>query len=176
MPRFILTKAPKPPGQDKLVKRLAQELKSPGDETQPLILEQVIEGTGSRHVHVIWDQWQKLSEEQRSAIIEEAYNQTEGPKAAAEITLASGVTPEEALVLGLLPYKVVSTHKGHEAKPPIAQYKKVLKQEAPNTVLGLDAAELRYPRLEDAEAAKQRLEKDLPGSQWAIVQEVPYQS
>lgn len=40
-------------GREKLVKILATELKSSGVGTQPLILEQIIESTGSRHVHVV---------------------------------------------------------------------------------------------------------------------------
>lgn len=38
------------------------------------------------------------------------------------------------------------------------------------------ADELRYPRLEDAEEARKRLEKALPGLSWAVVQEVPYEA
>lgn len=176
MPRFILKKPPKPPEYDKLVRRLAQELKSSGKELQPLILEQEIEVTGSRHVHVIWDQWAELPEEQRSDIIEEAYAEAEGPTVAEQITLASGVTPQEAVVLGLLPFKVVSTRKRHEDRPTMAKYKKAMKAETRNTLLGPNTDELRYPRLEDAEEAKKRLEKALPGSEWAVVQEVPYES
>lgn len=176
MPRFILTNGAKPAGHEKLVKRLVHELKSPGTDSQPLILEQIVEATGSRHVHVLWDEWRHLSEEQRSSIIEEAYREAEGAKAAADITLASGVTPEEAMVLGLLPYKVVSTRKRHEARPPMADYKKAIKVEARNTLLGPTASELRYPRLEDAEEAKKRLQKALPGSEWSVVQEVPFEA
>jgi hypothetical protein len=175
MPRFILKQPHKAPGQEKLVKRLVQELETPGDEVQPLIMEQIIESTDSRHVHVIWDRWRDVPDEQRSRVIEEAYQQVAGAEAGA-ITLASGVTPEEAVVLGLLPYKVVPMRERHEAKPPMAEYKKALKNEASNTVLGTRATELRYARLEDAEAAKHRLEKALPSSEWAIVQEVPYES
>lgn len=176
MPRFILNKPPKPPEHDKLVRRLVQELRAPGDDSLPLILEQSIEATGSRHVHVIWDRWKDLSEEQRSDVVWEAYTQAEGAKAAEEITIATGATPAEAVVLGLLPFKLVPARKRHEAAPPMAKCKKALKAEARNTVLGSDADELRYPRLEDADQARRRLEKALPGSEWVVVQEVPYES
>lgn len=176
MPRYVLQKPPKPPEHDKLVRRLAQELASPGSDLQPLILEQEIEATGSRHVHVIWDRWKDRSEEQRSDIIWDAYAEAEGAEAVKNITLASGVTPAEAVVLGLLPFKVDHTRKRHEARPPMAKYKKVMKAEAGNTLLGPAAEELRYPRREDAEEAKSRLEKALPGSEWVIVQEVSSES
>jgi hypothetical protein len=175
MPRYVLSQPPKAVGHEKLVKRLAQELKSPGEGAQPLILEQIIESTGSRHVHVVWDRWQEIPDEQRSAIIEEAYRQAEGPQRAAEITLASGVTPPEALVLGLLPFKLVSIRQRDDAKPTLAAYKKAITGEVAATLLGPKAEELRYPRLEDAEAAKRRLEKTLPASQWTIVQEVAFE-
>jgi hypothetical protein len=58
----------------------------------------------------------------------------------------------------------------------MARYRKVLEAEARNTLLGPQAEELRYPRLEDAEEARKRLEKAPPGSAWAVVQEVPYES
>ena len=176
MPRIILKKPPKPPEHEKLVRRLAQELKSPGSELQPLILEQEIEATGSRHVHVIWDRWKELSEEQRSDIIWDAYAEAEGVDAGEDITLASGLIPQEAVVLGLLPFKLLHSRKRHEARPPMARYKKVMEAEVRNTLLGPEADELRYPRHEDAEEARSRLEKALPGSEWAIVQEVPYES
>jgi hypothetical protein len=176
MPRIILKGPPRPPSYERLVKRLAQELTAPGKEVQPLILEQVIEATGSRHVHVIWDEWKGLSDEQRSAVILQAYAEVEGAKAAPEITLASGVTAEEALSLGLLPYKVVPMRKRHESEPPAAAYKKALKAEARQALVGTEALELRYARIEDAEEARKRLEKTLPGSHWAVVQEVASES
>lgn len=162
MPRIILRKPPRPPEHDQLVRRLTQGLKSPGSGLQPLIIEREIGATGSRHVHVIWDEWKRLSEEQRSEIIFEAYAKAEGDKAAEAITLGSGATPEEAVVLGLLPFKVVSTRKRHEARPPMAKYKKVIDAEARNTLLGTDADELRYPRLEDAEEPGSDLRKLCP--------------
>lgn len=181
MPRIILKKPPRPPEHEKLVRRLAQELKAQepkasGSDLQPLILEQEIEATGSRHVHVIWDRWRELPEEQRSDIIWEAYAAAEGPEAVERITLASGVTPEEAVVLGLLPFKVVPTRQRHEARPSLAKYKKAMQAEARNTVLGAEAEELRYPRQDEAAEAKSRLEKALPGSEWVILQDVPYEA
>lgn len=176
MPRYVIKQAAKPAEHDQLVKRLVPELQTAGTDPQPLILEEEIDSTGSRHVHVIWDRWRNLTDEQRAAVIMDAYLISEGKQAAENITIASGVTVEEALVLGLLPYKVVSARKRHENKPPAAEHKKALLAEARKTLLGEGAKELRYARLEDAEAARKRLEKALPGSQWAVVQEVSIES
>lgn len=172
MPRIILSPPPKSPDHDKLVKRLAQELMSPAGESQPFIIERQIEGTGTRHVHVIWDRWKTIRDEQRSDIIWDAYTEAEG-KESDDIALASGVTPAEALVFGLLPFKVVPVRRRHEPKPPAQKHEKARQGEARGTLLGADAEELRYPSLELAIEAKSRLEKALPGSEWAVVEDMP---
>lgn len=171
MPRVVITKDVPPHKYTGVVKKLAYELVSSGSELQPLILEERIAATGSRHVHVIWDSWKNIPDEERSLVILEAYQQAGLADAAAEITIASGVTPEEAIVLGLLPWKIMPARKKNEKLPEEA-YTKVLTQEAKNTLLGTKGKELRYARLEDAHEAKARLLLALPGSFWSVVQEV----
>jgi len=100
----------------------------------------------------------------------DAYTEAEGPEVAGEITIAEGVTPQEALALGLLPFKVVPTPKKDDPVSP-DEYRKPMAGEALRTLLGPKAKELRYARPEDAEQARQRLTQALPGSSWAIVQE-----
>jgi hypothetical protein len=187
MPRFIIHPQAPSPKHERLVQKLVQEFKASSTNLQPLILEEQVPSTKSRHVRVIWDAWKDLTNEQRSSVIVDAYRQAEGPGAADEITIAEGVTPPEALALGLLPFKVVPTPRrdgaAHptEPQPPkvkpgqIAQ-RRVLAEEARRTLLGPRAKELRYARLEDAESARQRLEQALPGSSWAVVQEAAVES
>jgi hypothetical protein len=131
--------------------------------------------TKSRHVHVIWDSWKDLSDDQRSTIIVDAYRQVEGDQAAAEVTIAEGVTVQEALALGLLPFKVVPGRKRNDTIS-LDDYRRAMEAEARYTLLGLRAKELRYSRLEDAEQAKNRLIQGLPGSSWIIVQEMMSES
>jgi hypothetical protein len=175
MPRIIITSSSKSPKHAKLIKRLAQELTSQGNDRQPLILEEQIDSTGSRHVHVVWDEWKGIPDEVRSRVIVEAYQQAEGDSVAEQITIAAGVTAEESLALGLLPWKVRAARKRHEAQPTMAEHKKAFAAEARNTLLGGDARELRYSRAEDAEDARQRLEKALPRSKWIVEKEVQYE-
>lgn len=175
MPRIFITSSSKSPKHDKLTKRLAQELKSPGNDLQPLILEEEISSTGSRHVHVIWDQWKGIPDEARSRVIVEAYQRAEGDPFAEQITIAAGVTAREASALGLLPWKVIPFRKRPEPKPPMAEVRKTVAAEARNTLLGPAAGDLRYARAEDAEEARQRLEKALPGSKWIVEKEVQYE-
>ena len=172
MPRYTIKTATRSPKHDKLVKRLAQEIKSPGDDPQPLILEEAIDATRSRHVNVVWDQWQGLSDDQRCGVIIDAYVQAEGSGLAEAITIAAGATPEEAVALVFLPYKVVPLRGRHENKPPMAAYRKALAAEVRHTVLGLETRELRYARIEDAREAKKRLEAALAGSEWEIIEEI----
>jgi hypothetical protein len=171
MPRYIITSSSRSPKHDRLVKKLVQELTAPGTDLEPLILEERVPATQSRHVYVVWDAWRGIAEEERSAIIVEAYTRAEGEDAAAQVTIASGVTPEEARVLGLLPWKVLPIRDGSKS-PSEEEYKKAIAAEARRTLFGARARELRYARREDAEAAKERLEKALPGSSWTVIQEV----
>jgi hypothetical protein len=123
-------------------------------------------------VYVIWDQWKEVPDEERADVIIEAYTQAEGKAYAENVTIASGVTAREALALGLLPWKLVIARGRHEDAPTMKEHEKVLASETRNTLLGNGAREPRYARLEDAEEAKRRLEKALPGSRWQVVQEV----
>ena len=170
MPRFVITPHAPSPKHERFVKKLVQEFTAPCTNPQPLILEEQVPSTKSRQVRVIWDAWKDLSDEQRSAVIADAYTEAEGPEAAAEITIAEGVTPQEALALGLLPFKVVPARKRDEAAAP-EDYRKAVAGEARRTLLGAKAKDLRYARVEDAEQARERLEKAVPGSSWAVVQE-----
>jgi hypothetical protein len=175
MPRFVLSPHVPSPKHDRYVKRLVQEFSASSTRLQPIILEEQVPATKSRHVHVIWDAWKDLTDEQRSAVIVDAYAEAEGPEAAAEITIAEGVTPPEALALGLLPLKVVPARKRHDPIP-LDAYQAAVAAEARNTLLGPKAKELRFARVEDAEQAVTRLRQALPGSSWSVVQEVATES
>jgi len=124
MPRFVVTPQAPSPKHERLVKKLVQEFRTSSTNLQPLILEEQVPSTKSRHVRVIWDAWKDLGDEQRAAVIVDAYTEAEGTEAAQEITLAENLTPQEALALGLLPFKVVPTRKRTDAtwrtpKPPL---------------------------------------------------------
>jgi hypothetical protein len=171
MPRHIVSPGPPSPRHDRLVKKLLPEFAAASTSRQPLILEERVPETHSRHVHVIWDAWKDLPDEQRSAIIVDAYRQAEGDEAAAEVTIAEGVTAHEALALGLLPFKVVPARKRNDPTSP-EDYRQAMEAEGRHTLLGPRAKELRYARLEDAEQAHGRLKQALPGSSWTVIQEL----
>lgn len=60
--------SPRSSKHKKLVEKLAVELRENSAELQPLILEEEIPTTASRHIQVIWDQWQGIDAEKRAAI------------------------------------------------------------------------------------------------------------
>ena len=164
MPRKIIGVAPPSP-TDQLVQALVRELTAPGDGPQPLIIERPIPGTGSRHVWVIWDRWRNFSDKERTEIIIQAYTWAEGPLKARNITIALGVEPRAAILIGLLPFLVCAPHPHFMER---SDYREAQAQEGRNTVLGDKTRELRYPFEEDALLAVERLKQSHPQTEWII--------
>jgi hypothetical protein len=171
VPRHIIRPKPGREGHAKLVQELAKELRQPSGRRMPYVLEEEVPATGLRTVTVIWDRWKGVREEDRSDIILGAYEATEGKKSADSVAIATGLTPEEALALGYLSYKVEPLHKASDSLTE-ADYRGALAEEATRTLLGKSSKELRYPRAEEAHEAYDRLTKALPGSNWGVVEEL----
>ncbi len=167
MPRVIIGASSSPRLTETLAQRLADELSSPGDQTQPLIIERHIRGTRSRHIWVIWDRWRDLNGEERTAVIADAYAKAEGFDAADDISIALGVLPEEAVALGALPWIVLPAYPPHSGQ---TDYIQAEMQEARNTVLE-SSSPLRYPSEEEANLAIKRLRQGLPASSWVVAHE-----
>jgi hypothetical protein len=89
--------ATRPPDQGLLVDRLAQEWRTPDPAaTEPVILE---EPDGKRqiiHVYVIWSDWAHLDRTRRGEIIMDAAERVKPVEELLNITIAMGLTPEEA--------------------------------------------------------------------------------
>src|SRR5438552_12410277 len=90
-----------------LAEALAAELKSGRDYGQPFIYEQEYR-TGKLRVTVIWDEWDGMPLQERSATILRAYELAEGPAYRDRIALASGLTVPEAHAAGMLPYEIIT--------------------------------------------------------------------
>lgn len=90
-----------------LAEELATELKSNRDFGQPVIYEDAFR-TGKVRVTVIWDAWQDVPLQERSATILRAYEMAEGPESRDRIALASGLTVPEAHAAGMLPYQIIA--------------------------------------------------------------------
>ncbi len=167
MPRIIIAASP-PQRSELLVQKLAEELTSPGIGPQPLIVERHLPMTNSRHVRVVWDQWGSLIEEERAAVIIQAYERVEGSQKADNISVALGIRSQEAAIFGIVPYLVQPEHPHFMER---SHYRQALAQEARHTVMGEGAKELRYPSEEEAKLAIERLKRISPETSWVINQE-----
>src|ERR1043165_6723138 len=99
-----------------LVGRLVDELKSNRESGQPMI-EQEEFPTKKLRVNVIWDEWDHIPLEDRTATILRGYEQAEGREYRDRIALASGLTVPEAQAAGMLPYQVIpALRKGDRSR------------------------------------------------------------
>jgi hypothetical protein len=155
-----------------LAGQLAEELKSNRQSGQPLIEEQEFP-TGKLRVNVIWDEWDRVPLEDRTATILRAYEQAEGQKYAERIALASGLTFPEAHAAGMLPYQVIpALRKGDPVT--MEQCRRAMIEEGASTLFGDQSPQLRFSTAEEAEAACKRLAARLPKSEpvWVVTKEV----
>src|SRR5277367_5371728 len=90
-----------------LVERLVDELRSAHSSGQPLIEEEEFP-TKKLRVNVIWEKWDRVPLEDRTATILRAYELAEGREYRDRIALASGLTVPEAHATGMLPYQVIA--------------------------------------------------------------------
>ena len=155
-----------------LADRLAEELRRNGESGQPMIDEQVFP-SDKISVTVIWDEWETLSLEDRSAVILRAYEQAEGRDYREKITLASGLTLPEAYAAGMLPFQIIpALRKGDPVTPE--DCRQAMIAEGASTLLSPDKPQLRFATEEEATAAVLRLVRRLPKSDpiWVVTQEI----
>src|SRR5688500_7340604 len=100
--------SPRMPSAARLTDQLSAQLKAELSLDEPFIVEQRTAQTQSRHVLVIWDAWQNLPRDTRAAIIMNAYRAANLLKGDT-IRVALGLTQEEALDLGYLPFQITTT-------------------------------------------------------------------
>jgi len=170
MPRRIISTPNHPSRLDlSLLDRLVEELRSPHDVGQPLVIEQRFPSIDKTQVQVVWDKFEGIPEQDRSELILSAFEQVEGKPSRDKILFASGFTIPEATSTGILPFQVIpaTTARTELGVEPLF---KAMKEEGASTVAGTTT--LRFPTFEDAEAAKARLDHRLPQGRWLIVQEV----
>ena len=102
MPRKISSAKPSHNRPD-LVNVLVGELGKTGESDTPdtpNIYEDEQRYTDSLHVTVVWNKWSEVPMEDRAAIILDAYHDAGMDDVMRRITIALGVTPDEAKKLG----------------------------------------------------------------------------
>ena len=96
------------PEKQELYNRLVEEWSPLNASTaeQPILIED--KGRENRfglnsstHLYVIWDEWEPLSQNERSEVIMEAYEQTHELPDVVRVTLAMGLTVNEARRMGI---------------------------------------------------------------------------
>jgi hypothetical protein len=155
-----------------LVEKLTDELKSARQSGQPMIEEEEFP-TKKLRVNVIWDAWDRVPLEDRTATILRAYEQAENQEYRDRIALASGLTMPEAHAAGMLPYQIIAAiRKGDPVT--MDQCRKAMIDEGASILFGADSPQLRFSTEEEAEAARKRLAKRLPNSEpvWVITKDV----
>jgi hypothetical protein len=155
-----------------LVKRLVDELKSNRQSGQPMIEEEEFP-TKKLRVNVIWDEWDRVPLEERTATILRAYEEAEGKGYRDRIALASGLTVPEAHASGMLPYQVFAAVRKSDPVT-MEECHRMLIDEGASVLFGENNPQLRFTTEEEAEAARKRLAEKQPNSEpvWVITKEV----
>jgi len=156
------------PDREELVIELAGYLFTPTEHGQPIILWNLIGQSDKRSLVVIWDRWFGLPFSERTKIIYEANEALREP-VGVDIATATGLTVDEAIALGYLPYQIQTSPSGSDAVSHSKLRQAMIAEGAATTSTGL---ELRFATLEAAEAAYRRLQTQMPGPHWMLVKEV----
>lgn len=85
-----------------LREKLIHEWQQPSPAAQPVLIEAAGDRmSGSKHLYVIWDDWLSLDQRERSEIVMDAYEATHERQEVLNITVAMGLTIEEAKRMGI---------------------------------------------------------------------------
>ena len=172
MPRKTLEDSKTKPRGGDLVTRLADELRNQHQTGQPIIYEKEFNGGRIRSL-VIWDEWERLSLEDRTSVIHEAYFRAEGPESQSRIVLASGLTVPEAESAGMLPFQIIAALR-KEDSVTIEECRQAMIDVGASTLLDPQRPQLRFATREEAETTLRELVKTLANSEpvWVIAQDV----
>ena len=91
-----ITGMQQPAGAEEFTRLLEAEWRNKSNEQQPAIIVEQPNAMQPAHLYVIWDAWKELSLQERSEIIMDVFEKVEGKAAAANVTVAMGLTEDEA--------------------------------------------------------------------------------
>jgi hypothetical protein len=150
--------------REALTTQLVKELAGDATEKGPVIFEIPLSGGDRFDSLVVWEKWKdkNVPAQTRSEIILAAYGEKKD-----KIALPLGVTYQEAMEQNLLPYAVVPMMRKNEIS---AESLKTAVQKCGGFILEKGKTELRFPTMEMAKEAHQRLVDELPKGYWSIVQ------
>jgi len=102
MPVRELRRRQPTPAAAELTRLIVQEWQHPTEKPdQPIVLLDRSAPGGARHVFVVWDRWGNLEQLQRSEAIMDAAEAVLGKEESLKVTVAMGLTKEEAKRLNI---------------------------------------------------------------------------
>ncbi len=102
MPVKDMTERQPTPAVAELTRLIVQEWQHPTERPdQPIVLLDRSAPGGARHVFVVWDRWENLEQLQRSEAIMDAAEAVLGKAESLKVTVAMGLTKEEAKRLNI---------------------------------------------------------------------------
>ena len=144
-----------------LLHRLVAERNGGPVQGGPVIFEIPLDQPDKLDVMVVWDEWEGVRSEDRTELINEAYKDRPGV-----LTLALGVTYDEAIEQGVLPFR---------ARLRFVKQPSFTEEQLRTACLSSGGflrpegiMELRFPTQTIAEEAVQQLKERLPGSEWVV--------
>lgn len=173
MPRTVRKSTePSPTPHPDLIARLVAEMGRTAGGGQPRVEEEHFPATGLIRAVVLWDEWDRVPDEDRVSVVRAAYAEADGPEVADRLALVSALTLPEADEFGMTPYRVVPLlRRGDPVTPEecaaamVADGASVLAD--PTTPL------LAFATAEEAEACVARLAAAVPASEpvWAVTRD-----
>ncbi len=144
-----------------ILERLVAEREGKPAPDGPVIFEIPLEQPDKLDVMVVWREWEQIRSEDRTQLIQEAYHDKGDG-----LALALGVTYQEAIDQGVLPFRV---------RPRFGPQSHFTEEELRAACLSVGGfvgpeggVELRFPTRTTAEQAVEQLIEWLPGSQWVV--------
>lgn len=157
-----------PANRNELVCELTHEWTGQTSHNEPIIIVNEMGQTRTLHVLVVWEAWRGVAETVRSSIIMDAYERG-FPDAEPRISIALGLTMDEATAMGYFPYSI---------EPQVRESDGVAQEEIRNVMIAEGAVEtprglvLRFQKLQAAMDTYQKLDKEQPGA-WALTEREP---
>jgi hypothetical protein len=150
----------------KVVTELAQAIAQPTKERLPLVFSNRIGSTGAINTTVVSQLWTELNHQERSDLIVEAYRN----RGVTDVPIALGLTLDEAISSGLLPYAIVPLWKQSDPVSSEEIHNVMLSEGAAETPQGLV---MRFADEKTAQDVYRRLVAKVPGPYWSICHELP---
>ncbi len=163
----VMTKKSGMPGMltNLLAKRLADDLDL---SCLPLVTVNRSFAGRSVQVVVIWDAWSRLSGEQRSQVILDAYA-VANPKSPVP-TITMGFTSSQALSLGYLPFKIIAIVRDGD-RVSRGELDAAMKAAGGVQVRVGDELEIRFATQGQAANAYRFVQTRVPSPVWTLVEE-----